>query len=135
MLSNCSLFEISSFVDERGSLSFIEQDLEIPFDIKRIYYLYDTKHKIVRGVHAHHKLEQIIIALTGKFEIKIDDGRDSKIIMLDKPNHGLYLSPMIWREVTPLEDGGVFLVLASRKYEETDYIHEYKEFLNYLDKI
>ena len=58
-----------------------------------------------------------------------------KIIMLDKPNHGLYLSPMIWREVTPLEDGGVFLVLASRKYEETDYIHEYKEFLNYLDKI
>ena len=78
MLSNCSLFEISSFVDERGSLSFLEQDLEIPFDIKRIYYLYDTKHKIVRGVHAHHKLEQIIIALTGKFEIKIDDGRDSK---------------------------------------------------------
>ena len=130
MLSDCNLFDIQSFSDERGELSILQEDEGVKFSIKRIYYLYDTKATHVRGVHAHHKLEQIIVALRGKFEIKLDDGNKSEIIVLDKPNLGLYVSPMIWREVTPMENNGICMVLASRKYEEEDYIHDYKDFIS-----
>ena len=130
MLPNCIKFEIDSFFDERGSISFLQEGQGVPFPIERIYYLYNTKVKHIRGIHAHKKLEQIIFAASGRFEIKLDDGKDSKIIILDKPNEGLYVCPMIWREVTPLEDDGVCIVLASRKYEEDDYIHDYKEYLS-----
>ena len=130
MLSDCNLFNIKSFSDERGGLSVLQTGQGVPFSIKRIYYLYDTKVTHVRGVHAHHKLEQVIVALSGKFEVKLDDGRSSKIVVLDKPNLGLYVSPMIWREVTPIENNGICMVLASRKYEEEDYIHDYKDFIS-----
>jgi len=130
MLPDCIKFEINSFFDERGSISFLQEGQGVPFPIERIYYLYDTKVQHIRGIHAHKKLEQIIFAASGRFEIKLDDGKDSKIIILDKPNEGLYVCPMIWREVTPLEDDGVCIVLASRKYEEDDYIHDYKEYLS-----
>ena len=132
MLSDCNIFEIKSFFDNRGGLSFLQEGQGIPFPIERIYYLYDTKIKHIRGVHAHKKLEQIIFAASGRFEIKLDDGKSSKIITLDKPNVGLYVCPMIWREVTPLEDNGVCIVLASRKYEKDDYIHDYKEYLSLI---
>ena len=130
MLTNCNLFDIKSFSDERGELSVLQKGEGVPFSIKRIYYLYDTKATHVRGVHAHHKLEQVIVALSGKFEIKLDDGKRSKIVVLDKPNLGLYICPMIWREVTSIENNGICMVLASRKYEEEDYIHDYKNFIN-----
>ena len=130
MLSNCRIFEIESFLDKRGALSYLQKGHGVPFPIERVYYLYNTKAKHIRGIHAHKKLEQIIFAVSGKFEIKLDDGESSKIIILDKPNKGLYVSPMIWRELTPLEDNGVCIVLASRKYEEDDYIHNYKEYLS-----
>jgi len=130
MLSDCNIFEIESFFDERGGLSFIEEGQGAPFPIERIYYLYNTKVKHMRGIHAHKKLEQIIFAASGSFEIKLDDGKSSKIIILDKPNVGLYVCPMIWREVTPLKNNGVCIVVASRKYEEEDYIHDYKEYLS-----
>ena len=130
MLSDCNLFDIKSFSDERGELSVLQEDEGVPFSIKRIYYLYETKVTHVRGVHAHHKLEQVIVALRGKFEIKLDDGKRSKIVVLDKPNLGLYICPMIWREVASLDNNGICMVLASRKYEEEDYIHDYKDFIS-----
>ena len=86
----------------------------------------------MRGVHAHKKLEQVIIAFAGKFKIILDDGQERKIFILDQPNLGLYVAPGIWREVYPLEENGVCAVLASRKYEEDDYIHDYDDFLMYL---
>ena len=130
MLSDCNLFEIETFFDSRGKLSFLQEGQGVSFPIKRIYYLYDTKATHVRGVHAHRKLEQVIVALYSKFEVKLDDGKNSKIVVLDKPNLGLYVSPMIWREVIPTENNGICMVLASRKYEEEDYIHDYKDFIS-----
>jgi len=130
MLSDCNLFDIKSFSDKRGELSVLQEGEGMPFSINRIYYLYETKAKHVRGVHAHHKLEQVIVALRGKFEIKLDDGKKSRIVVLDKPNIGLYVCPMIWREVASLDNNGICMVLASRKYEEEDYIHDYKDFLS-----
>ena len=134
MISECNLFEIQSFEDERGGLSVLEKNNNVPFDIKRLYYLYNTKKNQIRGVHAHKRLEQIIIAFAGEFEILLDDGKTKKIYKLDRPNLGLYVSPGIWREVYPLEEGGVCAVLASRKYEEDDYIHDYKDFLQYCQE-
>ena len=130
MLSDCYTLEIKSFFDERGGISVLQEGEGVPFSVKRIYYLYDTKVEHMRGIHAHKKLEQIIFAPSGKFKIKLDDGNSSKIVILDKPNKGLYVCPMIWREVTPLENNGILIVLASRNYEKNDYIHDYKEYLS-----
>ena len=130
MITNCKLFEINSFTDERGDLSVIEEGDQIPFSIQRVYYLYNTVGQIIRGVHAHKKLEQFIVAFNGAFEIILDDGTVKKTFLLDRPNLGLYVSPMIWREVNPLIDGSVCVVLASRKYEADDYIHNYSDFKN-----
>ena len=130
MLSDCELLEIETYRDKRGGISIIQEGQGMPFPVKRIYYLYDTKIKHIRGVHAHHKLEQVIVAMSGRFEIKLDDGRNSKIILLDRPNLGLYICPLIWREVKAIEDKGICMVLASRKYEEEDYIHNYQDFIS-----
>ncbi len=131
MITECRLLEIDSYEDERGGLSVLEENVNVPFVLKRLYYLYHTKVNQVRGVHAHKKLEQVIIAFSGKFKIILDDGKEKKIFTLDQPNIGLYVSPGIWREVYPLEENGVCAVLASRKYEEEDYIHDYDDFLMY----
>tara|TARA_B110000263_G_C14777193_1_gene271600 strand:- start:1 stop:408 length:408 start_codon:yes stop_codon:yes gene_type:complete len=130
VIDNCYIFNIDSFHDERGSLSVLEEDKNIPFDVKRFYYLYFTQDRCVRGVHAHKKLEQIIVCFSGKFEILLDDGHQRKKFILDHPSKGLFICPMIWREVKPIGDGGVCAVIASRKYEEEDYIHEYSIFLD-----
>jgi len=134
MISDCRLVNIRSFEDKRGGLSVIEGQDDIPFDILRIYYLYKTSNKLVRGVHAHKRLEQFIIAFKGKFEILLDDGKSQKTFILDNPTSGLYVCPEIWREVYPIDDDGVCAVLASRKYEPEDYIHEYSEFIKYLNQ-
>ena len=134
MISECNLFEIQSFEDERGGLSVLERNNNVPFHIKRLYYLYYTKKNQIRGVHAHKRLEQIIIAFAGEFKILLDDGKTKKTYKLDRPNLGLYVSPGIWREVYPLVEGGVCAVLASRKYEEDDYIHDYEDFIQYCQE-
>lgn len=131
MISDCRLFEIRSFEDERGGLSVIETGSDISFNVKRLYYLYDTTVNLVRGVHAHKKLEQVIIAFSGVFEILLDDGNQKKKFILDRPNLGLYVSPGIWREVYTLKENGVCAVLASRVFEEDDYIHNYNEFIEF----
>lgn len=113
-----------------GSLTHIEQSKHIPFEIKRIYYTYSVPHNVKRGIHAHKELEQLLISISGSIRIKVDDGNDSKFIELNSPCQGLYIPPMIWRELDHFSPGSVLLVLASQHYTETDYIHNYEEFLN-----
>ena len=133
MLDNCYTFNIETFNDARGSLSVIENNASLPFEIQRLYYLHNTQDQCIRGVHAHKKLEQIIVAFYGRFEIHLDDGTNKKTFILDDPSVGLYVCPMVWREVIPVGDGGICAVLASRKYEEEDYIHDYSSFLLFTE--
>lgn len=123
------LIEIPKVHDERGSLAVIEKDV-LPFKIKRIYYLYDVPSDSYRGGHAHKEQESLIIALSGSFEVIVDDGTSRKRIMLNKPTQGLYISTHIWREIDNFSSGAVCLVLASTNYNEAEYIRDYDEFCN-----
>jgi dTDP-4-dehydrorhamnose 3,5-epimerase-like enzyme len=114
--------------EPRGNLSFIEGQRQIPFDIQRVYYLYDVPGGAVRGGHAHKNLQQVIIALSGSFDVVVDDGTDRKKISLNRSYHGLYLPNMIWRELENFSSGAVCLVLASAYYEEDDYIRDIAQF-------
>jgi len=114
--------------EPRGNLSFIEGEVHIPFDIKRVYYLYDVPGGASRGGHAHKSLQQVIIALSGSFDVILDDGRSREIFSLNRSYYGLYLPTMIWRELENFSSGAVCMVLASERYEESDYIREYDDF-------
>lgn len=114
-----------------GSLTFFESKNDIPFEIKRIYYIYAVPAETVRGGHAHKKLEQLIICLHGKIKVILDDGNERKDIVLKKPNCGLYLSPGLWRDIVYLEEDSLLFVAASEYYDESDYIRDYDEFLAY----
>lgn len=115
--------------DPRGKLSVIEGGEHIPFDIKRVYYLYDVPGGADRGGHAHKALHQFIIAVSGSFDITIDDGKAKKTLQMNRSHYGLYVCPMIWREVKNFSSGAVCLVLASEKYDENDYFRNYQDFL------
>ncbi|MGI0116920.1 dTDP-4-dehydrorhamnose 3,5-epimerase [Zooshikella sp. RANM57] len=115
--------------DDRGSLIALEKRKEIPFDIKRVYYIYDTKKGVSRGFHAHRKLEQVIICLSGKCSLILDDGIKRKKVDLESPNVGLYIRNMIWREMHDFSSDCVLMVLASEHYNESDYIRDYSCFI------
>lgn len=115
-------------VDQRGNLSFVEGSQHIPFDIARIYYLYDVPGGESRGAHAHKTLRQVIIAISGSFDVELDDGFEKKTFHLRRSNEGLYLDRMIWRELTNFTTGSVCLALASTHYHQDDYIRDYAEF-------
>ena len=115
---------------EGGKLSVIEKSI-VPFEIKRVYYLYDVPSDAFRGGHAHKNLIQFMIALSGSFEVKIDDGSNNKKVMLNKPNQGLLIPSGIWREMDNFSAGSVCLVLASEFFDESDYFRDYNTFLNY----
>lgn len=115
-----------------GNLVAVEECKDIPFSIKRVYYMYDTKNDAVRGRHAHKSLEQVIICVHGSCKIKLDDGQESEILTLDKPNEGIYISCPLWREVYDFSPDAVLMVLASELYQESDYIRDYKDFLDYV---
>ncbi len=123
-VEDCQLIDIPKVHDERGSLAVIEKKC-IPFEIKRVYYLYDVPSDAFRGGHAHKKLQQLIIPLSGSFEILLNDGTNAKKITLNKPNKGLLIVPGIWREIDNFSSGSVCLVLASDIYLETDYIRDF----------
>jgi len=114
--------------EPRGNLSFIEGQRQIPFDIQRVYYLYDVPGGAVRGGHAHKNLQQVIIALSGSFDVVLDDGTDRTKVSLNRSYHGLYMPNMIWRELENFSSGAVCLVLASAYYEEDDYIRDIAQF-------
>ena len=130
-LTNISLQEIPKICDPegRGNLSVIEKDV-LPFDIKRVYYLYDVPSGADRGGHAHKEQESVILALSGSFEVIIDDGKDKKRIMLNRPDVGLYVPTNIWREIENFSSGSVCLVLASTQFDESEYIRNYDDFVS-----
>lgn len=127
-LQNCHLIELPKITDVRGNLTFVEGNKHIPFDISRIYYLYDVPGGSERGGHAHKALKQLIVAVSGSFEVTLDDGYKKKKYHLNKPFIGLYIAPMIWRELTNFSSGSVCVVFASERYDEADYYRNYNEF-------
>jgi hypothetical protein len=127
-IKDCRILSFPKIVDQRGNLSFIEGKSHIPFDIKRIYYLYDVPGGETRGGHAHKALQQVIIAINGSFDVELDDGHEKKTFHLRRSNEGLYLNNMIWRELTNFSSGSVCLVLASTLYDAADYYRDYDEF-------
>ena len=127
-LSECRVIGLPKVDDARGNLTFIEEDNHVPFEIKRVYYLYDIPGGESRGGHAHRKLEQFIIAANGSFDVVIDDGYNSMRFHLNRSYYGLYIPRMVWRELDNFSSGSVCLVLASEHYEEEDYIRNYDEF-------
>lgn len=129
MLVDCRIIDLTKISDPRGNLTFIEGGQHIPFDIKRVYYLYDVPGGAERGGHAHRKLQQLIIAMSGSFDVILDDGIDKKTVHLNRSYYGLYVCPMIWRELVNFSSGSVCTVLASEHYAEDDYYRDYQEFL------
>ena len=134
-INSVQIISIPKIVDNkgRGKLSVIEKSI-IPFEIKRVYYLYDVPSDAFRGGHAHKSLNQFMIPLSGSFEVKIDDGHNNKKIMLNKPNQGLLIPSGIWREMDNFSAGSVCLVLASEVFDESDYFRDYNSFLEYKKK-
>lgn len=133
-VENCKLIELTKVTDPRGNLTFIEGGRHIPFDIRRVYYLYDVPGGAERGGHAHKALRQLIIAMSGSFDVILDDGGEKKRFHLNRSYQGLYVCPMIWREMDNFSSGSVCMVLASNTYEESDYYRDYSEYLSALSK-
>lgn len=120
--------------DERGQLIAIEEQKDIPFSIKRVYYMYDTGEGVVRGHHAHKSLQQILVCVHGSCKIRLDNGREKKVVALEKPYEGLYVSNAMWREMYDFSSDAVLMVFASELYDEDDYIRDYEEFLKYVNE-
>ena len=129
------IIDLKKISSDSGNLSFIESNKHVPFSIKRIYYLYDIPSGSYRGAHAHKNLHQLIIALSGSFDIEIDNGSSKQIFHLNRPYVGLYLSPMNWRFLNNFSSGSVCMVLASDFYDEEDYFRNYEEFILEARKI
>jgi len=120
--------------DFRGQLIAIEQHKNIPFEIKRVYYIYDTLPNVRRGFHAHKTLQQLLVCTSGECKILLDDGENKEVVILNKPTEGLFVEGCIWREMFDFSPGAVLMVLASDYYDESDYIRNYEEFLSYVHK-
>ena len=128
-IDDCKLIDLPKISDPRGNLTFVEENDHIPFEIKRIYYLYDVPGGAERGGHAHKDLHQLIIAMSGSFDVVLDDGREKKRFHLNRSYNGLYVCPMIWRELDNFSSGSVSLVLASNIFDESDYYRNYPEYV------
>jgi len=128
-LDQCRIVELPKISDPRGNLTFIEGNSQIPFDIKRVYYLYDVPGGAERGGHAHKALSQLIIAMSGSFDVILDDGENKKRVHLNRSYQGLFVCPMIWRELDNFSSGSVCLVLASNTYTEEDYFRDKHDFM------
>jgi hypothetical protein len=131
---DCSIIDVSKVHTISGNITVIENCINIPFDVKRVYYLYDIPGGEARGGHAHYELEQYIIAASGSFDVILDDGKNRKIVTLNRPNLALHVVPGLWRELDNFSSGSICLVLASKIYLEDDYIRDFDEFLNYKKK-
>src|SRR3954462_6414602 len=129
-LSDCHILDLPRIQDPRGNLTFIESSRHVPFDIKRVYYLYDVPGGAERGAHGHKSLRQLVVAMSGSFDIILDDGKDKKTFHMNRSYFGLYICPMMWRELTNFSSGAVCMVLASDFYDESDYYRDYAAFLH-----
>ncbi len=129
---DCSVIELSKHhSDRKGNLSVVENDISIPFDVKRAYYLYDVPGGESRGGHAHRDLHQLIVAVSGSFSVTLDDGSIKRTYSLNRPYQGLLVVPGIWRTLDDFSSGAVCMVLASERYTEEDYIRSYEEFMSF----
>lgn len=128
-VARCEIIELPKITDPRGNLTFVEANRHIPFSFSRIYYLYDVPGGSERGGHAHKNLHQFMIAMSGSFDVLLDDGKNKKKVSLNRSHYGLYICPMIWRELDNFSSGAVCMVIASEYYDEADYIRSYEQFL------
>ena len=128
---NCNLVELQKIKNRAGNLSVVENSGSMPFDIKRVYYIYDVPGGSDRGGHAHKELEQYVIAVSGAFDIQLDDGKNKKTVRLDRPYLALHIKKGIWRETRNFTSGAICMVVASHKYDYSDYIHDYDNFIKY----
>ena len=126
---NCHVLDLNKIHNRAGNITIVEGEQNVPFSVRRIYYLYDIPGGESRGGHAHRELYQLIVAASGSFEVLLDDGKNKKIIRLNRPNYGLLIVPGIWRELFEFSSGAICMVLASQKYDEEDYIRDYDSFI------
>lgn len=132
---DCTIIELSKCHREKGNITVVENNITIPFDVKRTYYLYDVPGGESRGGHAHRELQQLIIAASGSFSVTVDDGRIKRTFLLNRPYQGLLVVPGIWRTLDDFSSGSACLVLASQLYDVQDYIRDYNVFLKYKKEI
>jgi hypothetical protein len=130
-VEDCTVLELPKIPDLRGNLSVVEAGRHIPFRIARTYWIYDVPGNATRGGHAYRELEEFMIALSGSFEVRLDDGRSIRSVRLNRSYYGLYVAPGVWRELLDFSTNSVCLVLAARSFEEHDYIREYDRYLEY----
>jgi len=133
-INECFIIGFPKIQDSRGNLTFIEGGQHIPFDIRRIYYIYDVPGGAVRAGHAHKNLQQVLIAIAGSFDIILDDGNEKKTFSMNRSYYGLYITPMTWRIINNFSSGSVCLSLVSQIYDESDYIRDYQEFIKLKGK-
>ncbi|WP_113660536.1 sugar 3,4-ketoisomerase [Pedobacter nanyangensis] len=130
---DCSIFELPKIRNRAGNITPVHNSKEIPFEIKRVFYLYDVPGGESRGAHAHKECHQFLIAASGSFEVLLDDSRTKRIVQLNRPYIGLHIPPGIWASEINFSSGAICLVLASHGYNELDYIRDYQEYLNYIN--
>jgi hypothetical protein len=128
---DCSVIDVSKINTETGNITVVENGNNIPFEVKRVYYLYDIPGGEARGGHAHYELQQYIVAASGSFDVILDDGKNRRTVTLSRPNIALHIVPGLWRELDNFSSGSISLVLASQTYDEKDYIRDYKKYLKY----
>lgn len=128
-IEDCRIIPLPKISDPRGNLTFVEGSRHVPFDIKRVYYLYDVPGGATRAAHGHRKLQQLMIAMSGSFDVVLDDGRIKQRFHLNRSYMGLYIPPMMWRDLDNFSSGSVCMVLASTPYDESDYFRDYESFL------
>jgi dTDP-4-dehydrorhamnose 3,5-epimerase-like enzyme len=128
-LADCKIIQLPVIHDPRGNLTFIESENHIPFEIRRVYYLYDVPGGATRAGHGHKVLQQLMIAMSGSFDVELDDGTAKKKYHLNRSSYGLYIPQMIWRDIDNFSSGSVCMVLASEHFQESDYYRDYEEFV------
>ena len=133
-INDCRIIDLRKISDPRGNLTPIEGGVDVPFDIKRVYYLYDVPGGESRGAHAHRDLSQLIIAASGSFTVTLDDGKCKRTFFLNRPYQGLYVKPGMWRDLGDFSSGAVCMVLASEVYLAEDYIRDYDEFMKFRNE-
>jgi hypothetical protein len=129
-VADCRIFDLPRIQDPRGNLTFAEGNRHVPFEIRRVYYLYDVPAGAERGGHAHRRLHQVLVAVSGSFRVRLDDGTERRTVLLNRPYTALHIVPGIWRELEDFSSGSVCLVLASERYDEADYWRDYTSFLD-----
>ncbi len=128
-LDQCQIMDLPKVTSYQGSLTAVNNSLEIPFNIRRVYYLYDVPGGETRGGHAHHEIHQLIVCVSGSYDVLLDDGKRRRTLKLNRAHQGLYVPPMIWRELVNFSTGAICLVLASENYSEDEYIRDFSEFV------